>query len=848
MIPVRVELTNFLSHRRPDGTPVVFDFDGAKLWSVSGDNGAGKSAIFDGITWTLYGMHRGGKQDSQRLISHGADGCVAAFVFDVEGRRYRVERSLRRRGSLKRHAQVFDAASDAWEEIPDSSSEAGFNRWRDELVALSYAAFTHSVLLLQAGSDALIRSGAKDRFEVLAQLVDLSRYQLLEQLAQRHSSELAGRRRRLDEELESVQPVEDDERKAAAAEVERLEEQRRRFAGAVEAQIELLAAAKTHADLVQRRDQASERIVATEKLVVDAEPIRADAQEHGLLTAAGAKLGDGIDALAAARVAEKVAEEARAAGEQIELARLQDEAEQARRAATAASREADESAAKATTLEGVLPAVTAVVERRSELAEAQADVETAGTVADLDRMLKRFRAHVGELEAAAAQAVASRDEAMEARALREAELEEARRQLRERHAAKDEAVCSRCGQPLDEEHRAAELERAEGEVEAAEAAAAAARERHAVLAEAATAAAGARDEAIELGRQAEARRTEAQGAQRTLKRAETAARKALSVARFKRWDDPRRQAFASAEAQALAPALAELEDELEQLNGRVAESKRAAEEAADKARAAEDAHATAVKTRGELERVLDKARAQASAEDRHAAVLLADVPPEWAERAREREDGLLEAFDARRAAVAEGAVKLAALEQAEGELARLRASVEELNAQLEQLSRDRQRDGGPDSAQEGRRRQGLDVASAEQALGAAREQLAGTEHALGDARQQVVALREREEARAAKLAEQGRTGRDARLAARRVQLLSRLGLQGQLLVDATRALESLANEILTQLTGGSLQLEIRFTEQRRRDELSVYARDFNAGGERTDAAFLSGSEKFRVCV
>ncbi len=112
----------------------------------------------------------------------------------------------------------------------------------------------------------------------------------------------------------------------------------------------------------------------------------------------------------------------------------------------------------------------------------------------------------------------------------------------------------------------------------------------------------------------------------------------------------------------------------------------------------------------------------------------------------------------------------------------------------------------------------------------------------------MAALRERDEARAAKLAEQGRTNRDARLAARMVQLLSRQGLQGQLLVDATRALEALANEVLTQLTGGTLQLEIRFAEQRGRDELTVYARDFNAGGERTDAAFLSGSEKFRVCV
>ena len=85
MIPIAVELTDFLSHRSANGEPVTFDFEGAVLWSVSGDNGAGKSAIFDAILWTLYGQHRGGSQDSKRLISHGAEqaGVAQGLAFGL---------------------------------------------------------------------------------------------------------------------------------------------------------------------------------------------------------------------------------------------------------------------------------------------------------------------------------------------------------------------------------------------------------------------------------------------------------------------------------------------------------------------------------------------------------------------------------------------------------------------------------------------------------------------------------------------------------------------------------------------------------------------------------------------
>jgi len=97
MIPVRVLLKNFLCYAEADnGQPIEFDFEGSPLWSISGDNGAGKSAIFDAITYTLFGEHRGGAVGDSRLIRKGADRCEVVFEFRLDGQLYRVRRTVGR--------------------------------------------------------------------------------------------------------------------------------------------------------------------------------------------------------------------------------------------------------------------------------------------------------------------------------------------------------------------------------------------------------------------------------------------------------------------------------------------------------------------------------------------------------------------------------------------------------------------------------------------------------------------------------------------------------------------------------------------------------------------------------
>ena len=67
MIPVKLSMRNFMCY----GDQVSsLDFSGIHLACLAGDNGHGKSAIIDAITWALWGKARAPRDD--QLIHLGA--------------------------------------------------------------------------------------------------------------------------------------------------------------------------------------------------------------------------------------------------------------------------------------------------------------------------------------------------------------------------------------------------------------------------------------------------------------------------------------------------------------------------------------------------------------------------------------------------------------------------------------------------------------------------------------------------------------------------------------------------------------------------------------------------------
>src|SRR5947209_5179152 len=206
MIPRRVKLKGFLCYKEEQ----AIDFDGtATLWMLSGLNGSGKSAIFDAVTYALFGHHRGGGRDNHELINKDSDSLMVEFDFLLDGKEYRAKRTLKRdtkggaRGTQqmsrwdtgKKEAQSASEEDDGqgkWVAIEGTAQKREFDAWITDSIGLSYDTFTSSVLLLQGKAEKLLDSKPEGRREVLASIVDLERYERLHQKADERRKSLEG--------------------------------------------------------------------------------------------------------------------------------------------------------------------------------------------------------------------------------------------------------------------------------------------------------------------------------------------------------------------------------------------------------------------------------------------------------------------------------------------------------------------------------------------------------------------------------------------------------------------------------------------------------------------------------
>ncbi len=176
MIPLKLELKNFMAYRDPD----PLDLSGLHVVCLTGDNGAGKSTLLDAITWAIWGQARAKRDDE--LFAQGTAEMRVALTFS-EGREvYQVVRVRKLGKAVKGKAAtssgqldffVKDVAQNGWRQISEPRSAETQSKI-ERALNLSYETFVNSAYLKQGRADEFTLKPPGQRKELLGEILSLN--------------------------------------------------------------------------------------------------------------------------------------------------------------------------------------------------------------------------------------------------------------------------------------------------------------------------------------------------------------------------------------------------------------------------------------------------------------------------------------------------------------------------------------------------------------------------------------------------------------------------------------------------------------------------------------------------
>lgn len=438
MIPLTLTLHNFMPYR----DPAPLDFSGIHIACLSGENGAGKSALLDAITWALWGEARARRDDD--LIHQGQTEMSVSFTFELGGDVYRVARSRKSGGRGQSLLDIQVRAPDgAFHTIAEPSireTQAKINH----LLHLNYTTFINSSFLLQNRADEFTVKTAAQRKQVLADILELGKWECYEQAAKDKIKRLDEQIQAIDARLQEAEqeiarrPQYEAELQQAQQAALELAEQRREAEEALhrlmQATLELQNAQAQLADLQARQDTAAAEL---EHISRERTAAQAKLDEFQRTLTERDQIQTGYAALQAARAANDALNEK--LGRLIQLNEHKNRLE----AAIADVRRAVETQAQ-------LAAQTV-----RELEARMADLSLESQLTDLQTQIQTLEKRVDEAETLRAQLAELTRQVVERRA-HNATLKRDMDALKKQIAALQSigAVCPTCGRALSDDERA----------------------------------------------------------------------------------------------------------------------------------------------------------------------------------------------------------------------------------------------------------------------------------------------------------------------------------------------------------------------------------------------------------
>ncbi len=164
------------------------------LYLICGDTGAGKTTLFDAISFVLFGEASGDAREAAWLRSKYAAADVPTYVkmtFLYRGEVYRAERNPEYLRPAHRGDKMVPERANAALECPDGRLVSGTRQVTqavEQLLGLSRQQFARIAMIAQGDFMKLLLADTQERGEILRRLFDTGRYARLQERLSREAS------------------------------------------------------------------------------------------------------------------------------------------------------------------------------------------------------------------------------------------------------------------------------------------------------------------------------------------------------------------------------------------------------------------------------------------------------------------------------------------------------------------------------------------------------------------------------------------------------------------------------------------------------------------------------------
>lgn len=171
MKPIRIVMSAFGSYAGRE--EIDFTGTGQGIFLITGDTGAGKTTIFDAITYALYGSTSGSRRTGKMMGSQFAAAKVKTFVeytFEEAGQTY----------CISRRPDIPGQTAKAELILPDGTVFPGklkeTNQKIEEIIGLDVDQFTQVAMIAQGDFRELLQASSKDRKVIFEKIFGTNLY------------------------------------------------------------------------------------------------------------------------------------------------------------------------------------------------------------------------------------------------------------------------------------------------------------------------------------------------------------------------------------------------------------------------------------------------------------------------------------------------------------------------------------------------------------------------------------------------------------------------------------------------------------------------------------------------